>query len=86
MESRITYFVKGASRSLAGWDVEGEPGLGPPQVGDEFSFIFHQDTKTEDPAALRVRRFDVSSMAVTGGSEVEIRPGDILGGEVDQER
>lgn len=83
---RITYFVKRATRTPDGWEVEGEPGLGPPQVGDEFSFVLHQDTKKEDLITLRVDRFDGPSMLVSGNGEVEIRPGDIIGGEVERQR
>lgn len=86
VEWRITYFVNRASRSQEGWEVEGEPGLGPPRVGDEFSFVLHQDTGKEDLVGLRVERFDGSSMLVSGKDEVEIRPGDIIGGEVERQR
>lgn len=83
---RITYFVKRASRTSDGWEIEGEPGLGPPQVGDKFSFVLHQDSKREDQAALCVERFDVSSVLVSRNDEVEIRAGDIIGGEVERQR
>ena len=84
VEWRITYFVNRASRSLEGWTVEGEPGLGPPEVGDEFRFVLHQDTETEDQVNLRVEKFDGSSMLVSGGDEIELRVGDIIGGVVER--
>jgi len=69
-----------------GWEVEGKAGLGPPQDGDKFSFVLHQGDEREDPVVLRVKKFDGSYMLVSGTDEVEIRPGDIIGGEVERQR
>jgi hypothetical protein len=85
VEWRITYFVKSALPTPDGWLVEGEPGLGPPQAGDEFSFVLHQDVGREDLVILRVERYDGLSMLVVPNDEVELRADDILGGEVDRD-
>jgi hypothetical protein len=84
VEWRITYFVESVEWIADGWWVRGEAGLGPPATGDEFSVVIHPDTATEDRVALRIQRYDVSSMVVVPSSEVDLRPGDILGGEVER--
>jgi hypothetical protein len=79
---RITYLFKTAERAGDGWIVYGEAGLGPPAEGDEFSFIHHHDTAQDDEVALRVETHSGSSMRLITAETVELKPGDILGGEV----
>lgn len=82
MEWRLTFFVESAERRQHGWQVAGESGLGPPQMGDTFSFVQHQDTGREDWTLLRVVEADERFLVLEGGTKVDLRRGDILGGEV----
>src|SRR5581483_3324441 len=82
VEWRITFFVHEAERTADGWLVQGEAGLGPPEAGDQFSFVHHEDLQTEDPIRLRITEADPRTLRLVGGHEARLRPGDILGGEV----
>jgi hypothetical protein len=80
---RITFFVNDADRTPDGWTIRGEAGLGPPEPGDEFSFVQHRDHHLdEDRVALRVMEIRSGSLRVSGGTDIMLRQGDILGGEV----
>lgn len=85
MDRRITYFVTCADRTEGGWFVRGEPGLGPPAEGNEFSFVHHQDHGQEDKIRLLIESYDGDSLVLAAKGDIELRPGDILGGEVMQE-
>lgn len=77
---RITLFVADAERLPDGWRVRGEIGLGPPRVGDVFTFVHHQDVDAEH-VAFKVDAIAETEVLLTGSGDVEIRTGDILGGE-----
>jgi hypothetical protein len=53
-------------------------------VGDEFSFVHHQDVGQEDRLILRVDRLYSAVVQVTTSHDVDLRKGDILGGEVER--
>jgi hypothetical protein len=78
---RITFFVSDAQRTPDGWTVCGEVGLGPPVEGDCFSFV-HHPSGGDDDAVLRVEELTTSSMRMSGGTNLTLAGGDILGGEV----
>jgi hypothetical protein len=80
---RITYFVNSAERTPEGWLVHGERGLGPPTNGDVFSFVHHQDSGQDDEVVLRIKKYDESFVLLAATEQVELRAGDILGGEVE---
>lgn len=84
MEWRITFFVDDAERTPTGWLVRGEVGLGPPAVGDEFTFVHHQDVELEEQLTLRVERLNGPELTVWASQDVVLRKGDILGGEVER--
>ena len=84
MGRRITFFVNEAESTPDGWVVTGESGLGPPQQGDEFAFVQHEDDRTEEQAALRVVEATPSRLRVVTSRSVRLRQGDILGGERDR--
>jgi hypothetical protein len=84
VEWRITYLVNRAERTADGWVVYGDRGLGPPAEGEQFSFVHHQDTGLDDEVVLRIESYDDSSMWLATTESVELRPGDILGGEVER--
>lgn len=81
---RVTFFVNDADRTPDGWTIRGEAGLGPPEPGDEFSFVQHRDHLDEDRVAFRVLEIHSGSLRVSGGTDVVLRKGDILGGEVNR--
>lgn len=78
---RLTFFVKEAAPTADGWFVEGESGLGPPAPGDRFTFVHHQDDGREETVNLAVAEVGAASLRLTGAMEVDLRSGDILGGE-----
>ena len=78
---RITFFVSDAERTQDGWTVRGEVGLGPPAVGDCFSFVQHPGSD-EERDVLRVEDVTDSSLRLSGGTGLTLTKGDILGGEV----
>ena len=79
---RITFFVADAQATATGWVVRGEVGLGPIAIGDDFSFVHHQDVHDEEPVGLEVRSIGDGSLEVVGERRGRLRAGDILGGEV----
>ncbi len=84
MTWRLTYFVSEARRTHEGWLVLGEPGLGPPELGDEFDGVHHQDDGSEDVGTFSVLAIQDGSMSITGPPSVSLRPDDILMGEVER--
>jgi hypothetical protein len=84
VEWRITFFVKSAERTADGWIVTGETGLGPPQVGDEFSSVHHEDDHTEDLATLSIAEASHDRLRLTTLQSLTLRSGDILGGDTER--
>jgi hypothetical protein len=84
MEWRITFFVEEAEPTSDGWIVTGERGLGPPEAGDAFSFVHHEDDHSEDVAVLRVVEAAPDRLRLVTQDRLRLRQGDILGGEVDR--
>jgi hypothetical protein len=84
VEWRITFFVKDAERTADGWIVTGETGLGPAQVGDEFSFVHHEDDHTQDLATLSIAEAAQDRLRLTTAQSIALRCGDILGGEAER--
>lgn len=84
MEWRITFFVKDAETTPDGWIVTGEAGLGPPVVGDEFSFVHHEDDRSEEHARLLITEAEPTLLRLATEDRVSLRSGDILGGETER--
>jgi hypothetical protein len=84
MEWRVSFFVSGAQQTDEGWLVHGEPALGPPAPGDEFSGVLHEPEGREEPATFRVVAVDGGDMRISGTHDVQLRAGDILFGVVDR--
>lgn len=84
VESRITFFVEAAEATQDGWIVTGERGLGPPEIGDMFSFVDHQDDQTEDIAALAIVEAAPDRLRLVSRQPVRLRAGDVLGGVVER--
>lgn len=82
MYRRISFFVTQPESVPDGWHLVGEVGLGPIEVGDEFTFVHHNDTGTDEPVSLRVLVLDEPDLRVSGDGGELIRPGDILLAEV----
>jgi hypothetical protein len=80
---RITYFVASADQVDGRWIVRGEVGLGPLHIGDQFSFVSHDD-RDDDSVSLAVDQVDDGKIGLTGSCEAGLQQGDILGGEVDR--
>lgn len=78
---RVTFFVGEADRTSDGWLVRGEPGLGPPQTGDRFTFVQHQDDTGEEAIDVQVAEVGEAFLRLVGSTEVALRASDILGGE-----
>ena len=70
-----------AQRTDSGWVVQGEMGLGPLAIGDEFSFVHHQDVGQEERLTLRIEQLGDTALTLLGAPQAELRGGDILGGE-----
>ena len=88
MEWRITFFVRDVESTPEGWLVRGEAGLGPPEVGDEFSFVHHDDQSIDDQVRLRIteaNRHQIRLVVERPVERVTLRAGDILGGEAEVE-
>jgi len=81
---RLTYFVNEARKTDEGWLVLGEPGLGPPELGDQFDGVHHQDDGSEDVGRFRVLALQEGSMSIAGPPSVRLRRDDILIGEVER--
>jgi hypothetical protein len=64
------------------WRLAGEVGLGPIEVGDEFTSAHHTDTGTDEPLSLRVLVLAEHDLLVSGDGGELIRPGDILLAEI----
>ena len=84
MQWRITFFVRDAERTPDGWIVTGEAGLGPPKVGDEFSFVHHEVDRTEDRATLSITEAAPDRLRLMTDAAITLRDGDILGGETER--
>ena len=84
VDRRITFFVKDAESTADGWTVTGEAGLGPPVAGDEFSFVHHEDDRTEDHARLLIAEAEPTRLRLATENHVSLRSGDILGGETER--
>jgi len=54
-------------RTAEGWAVQGEPGLGPPRVGDRFSWVLHRADGTEERDGLEVVELGAASLPLVGG-------------------
>lgn len=78
--------MSGAEETADGWLVHGEPALGPPGPGDEFSVVVREPEglKNEEPAIFRVVAVDGDAMRIIGTHNVQLQEGDILVGVVDR--
>ena len=84
MYRRISFFVSQSEPVPDGWRLVGEVGLGPIEVGDEFKFVHHNDTGTDESLSLRVLVLDEPDLRVSGDGGQLIRPGDILLAEISE--
>ena len=82
MYRRISFFVSQSVPAPDGWRLAGDVGLGPSEVGDEFTFVHDDDTGTDESLSLRVLALAGSDLLVAGGGGELIRPGDILLAEI----
>lgn len=82
MYRRISFFVSQSESVRDGWRLVGEVGLGPIEVGDEFTFVHHNDAGTDESLSLRVVALDEPALHVSGDGGDLIRPGDILLAEI----
>jgi len=71
--------VRARSRRVA---VGRRRGLGPSDVGDEFTFVHDDDTGTDESLSLRVLALAGFDLLVAGGGGELIRPGDMLLAEI----
>lgn len=83
MEWRVSFLVNQAKQTPEGWLVHGEPGLGPPTPGDQFTAVHHEPEGYEEHATFRVDALDGDEMWLSGSHDVRLRPGDILLGLAD---
>ena len=73
MNRRLTYFVDEVNQTDNGWLIVGEPGLGPPEPGDEFYGLVHQDDDAEEAATFRVMADEGGWMSIMGPHSVRFR-------------
>jgi hypothetical protein len=79
---RISFFVSQSEPVPDWWRLAGEVGLGPIEVGDEFTFVHRTDTGTDEPLSLRVIVLAKPDLHVSGDGGELVRPGDILLAEI----
>jgi hypothetical protein len=81
---RVTFFVRGADATSDGWLVRGDDGVGPPIAEDRFTSVYRRQDETEGRVDLRVMEVQGATLRLVGTSDRPLRPGDILGGEVER--
>lgn len=79
---RITFFVESAEHREERTQVVGEVGLGPISRGDVFSFVHRPESGEDLDVRAVVEEVGEGRLDLRVAPAVELRRGDILGGEI----